>query len=150
MKEFKKILFPVDLSESSPKLVPYVLTMAEKFGSEICLLFVGSVLGHFTSIYVPHPSIDRFEKEVTEGAKKRLQEFKEEHFQAFPDTKAVVLSGDISEKILNYIKSEEVDLVIIGTHGRKGLEKVVFGSVAERVAKGSAAPVLLLNPHKIS
>jgi nucleotide-binding universal stress UspA family protein len=149
MKEFKKILFPVDLSESSPKLVPYVLTMAEKFGSEICLLFVGRVLDHFTSIYVPHPSIDKFENEVIEGAKKRLQEFKEEHFQAFADTKAVVLSGDIAEEILNYIKSEGFDLVIMGTHGRKGLEKVVFGSIAERVAKGSTAPVLLLNPHKI-
>ncbi|MCJ7616485.1 MAG: universal stress protein [Desulfobacterales bacterium] len=150
MKEFKKILFPVDLSESSPNLVPYVLTMAEKFGSEIHLLFVARVLDSFTSIYVPHPSIDKFENEVTEGAKKRIQEFKEEHFQAFPDTKAVVLSGDISEEILNYIKSEGVDLVIMGTHGRKGLEKVVFGSVAERVAKGSKAPVLLLNPYKMS
>jgi nucleotide-binding universal stress UspA family protein len=78
MEEFKKILFPVDLSESSPKLVPHVLTMAENFGSELCLVFVARVLKHFTSIYVPHPLIDRFENEVTEGAKKRLQEFKEE------------------------------------------------------------------------
>jgi len=149
MKEFKKILFPVDLSESSPKLVPYVLTMAEKFGSEICLLFVGRVFDYFTSIYVPHTSVDAFENEVVEGAKKRLQEFKEEYFQAFPGTKAVVLSGDISGEILNYIESEGVDLVIMGTHGRKGLDKIVFGSVAERVAKGSTAPVLLLNPYKI-
>ena len=149
MKEFKKILFPVDLSESSPKMVPYVLTMAEKFESEISLLFVARILESFSSIYVPHPSIDKFENEIAEGAKKRIQEFKEEHFQAFPDTKAVVLSGEISDKILDYIKSEGVDLVIMGTHGRKGLEKVVFGSVAERVAKASAVPVLLLNPYKI-
>ncbi|MCJ7614973.1 MAG: universal stress protein [Desulfobacterales bacterium] len=150
MKEFKKILFPVDLSELSPKLVPYVLTMAEKFGSEICLLFVARVLDHFTSIYVPHPSIDKFENEVAEGAKKRIKEFKEEHFTAFPDTKAVVLSGDIADEILNYIKSEGFDMVIMGTHGRKGLEKAFFGSVAERVAKVSPVPVLLLNPYKFS
>lgn len=149
MKEFKKILFPVDLSEASSKLVPYVLTMTEKFGSEVCLLFVARILDHFTSIYVPHPSIDKFENEVAEGAKKRIQEFKEEHFQSYPATKAVVLSGDISEKILNYIKSEGFDLVIMGTHGRKGLEKVVFGSVAERVAKMSPVPVLLLNPYEV-
>ena len=143
-------MFPVDLSESSPSLVPYVLTMAEKFGSEICLLFVARVFDYFTSIYVPHTSVDAFENEVVEGAKKRLQEFKEEHFQLFPDTKAIVLSGDISEKILNYIKSERVDLVIMGTHGRKGLDKIVFGSVAERVAKVSPVPVLLLNPYTMS
>ena len=127
MKEFKKILFPVDLSETSPKLVPYVLTMTEKFGSEVCLLFVARVLEHFTSTYVPHPSIDKFENEVTEGAKKKIQEFKEEHFQAYPDTKAVVLSGDISDKILDYIKSEGFDMVIMGTHGRKGLENWPYG-----------------------
>ncbi len=143
-------MFPVDLSESSPKLVPYVLTMAEKFGSEVCLLFVARVLDHFTSIYVPHPSIDKFENEVTEGAEKRIQEFKEEHFQAFPDTKAVVLSGDISDEILNYIKSEGFDMVIMGTHGRKGIEKAFFGSVAERLTKVSPVPVLLLNPYKVS
>ncbi|MCJ7617334.1 MAG: universal stress protein [Desulfobacterales bacterium] len=150
MKKFKKILFPVDLSESSPKLVPYVLTMAEKFGAEIHMVFIARILDHFTGVYVPHTSIDVFEKEVVEGAKKRIQEFKEEHFQAYPDTKAVVLTGDISDKILAYIKSEGFDLVVMGTHGRMGLEKIVFGSVAERVAKMSPVPVLLVNPYKVS
>jgi nucleotide-binding universal stress UspA family protein len=150
MKEFKKILFPVDLSEASPKLVPYVLTMAEKFGAEIHMVFIARILDHFSGIYVPHTSIDVFEKEVVEGAKKRIQEFKEEHFQAFPATKAVVLTGDISDTILDYIKSEGFDMVIMGTHGRKGLEKAFFGSVAERVVKVSPVPVFLVNPYKVS
>ena len=150
MKEFKKILFPVDLSESSPKLVPYVTTMAEKFGAEIHLLFVARVFEYFSGIYVPHPSISKFEDEIVEGAKKRLKEFTEEYFSDLPGTKAEVVPGDISEEILKYTGSKGIDLLILGTHGRKGLEKVVFGSVAERVAKASPVPVLLVNPYKVS
>ena len=150
MKEFKKILFPVDLSESSPKLVPYVTTMAEKFGAEIHLLFVARVFAYFSGIYVPHPSINKFEDEIVEGAKKRLKEFTEEYFSDLPGTKAEVVPGDISEEILKYTGSKGIDLLILGTHGRKGLEKVVFGSVAERVAKTSPVPVLLVNPYKVS
>lgn len=55
MHHFKKILFPVDLSEASPKIVPYVREMAAKFNAEVHLLFVARILQHFTSIYVPHP-----------------------------------------------------------------------------------------------
>jgi nucleotide-binding universal stress UspA family protein len=55
--------------------------------------------------------------------------------------------GDAAEEVLNYVRSEGIDLVIMGTHGRKGLEKVVFGSVAERVVQKSPVPVLTINPH---
>ena len=78
MKEFKKILFPVDLSGTSPKLVPYAVTMARKFDAEMHLLFVARDFAYFTSIYVPHPSIDNFAKEIEQGAEKKLEEFREE------------------------------------------------------------------------
>jgi nucleotide-binding universal stress UspA family protein len=57
VKEFKRILFPVDLSESSAKIVPYVQTVAKKFDAEIHNLLVARVLDYFTGIYVPAPSI---------------------------------------------------------------------------------------------
>ena len=146
MKFAKKILFPVDLSEVSPKIAPYVKEMASKFGSEVHLVFVARVLQHFTSIYVPHPSVSNFEAEVVQGAEKKLKEFVDEHFQDV-SPKAKVILGDAAEEILNYVRSEGVDLVIMGTHGRKGLEKIVFGSVAERVLHKSPVPVLTINPY---
>ena len=51
--------------------------------------------------------------------------------------------------IINYVTSKGIDLVIMGTHGRKGLDKVIFGSVAERVVKTAPVPVMVVNPHKI-
>ena len=150
MKEFKRILFPVDLSESSTKIVPYVQAVAGKFKSKIHILFAARVFEYFTSIYVPHPSINRFEREIIEGAEKRLYEFVDEHFSEFPNTNTVVVAGDASEEIINYIEDQHIDLVIMGTHGRKGMDKIIFGSVAERVVKTSPVPVMVVNPYKTS
>jgi nucleotide-binding universal stress UspA family protein len=146
MELFKKILFPVDLSEVSPKIAPYVGEMAARCDAEIHLLFVARILQHFTSIYVPHPSVSKFEAEIIEGAEKKLQEFVQE---TFPEgsCRAQVVLGDAAEEILNYAKTEEIDLIIMGTHGRKGIERIIFGSVAERVVKKSPIPVLTVNPY---
>lgn len=147
--KFKKILFPVDLSETSPKIVPFVTSMAEKFDSKVHILFVARAFQYFTSIYVPHPSIDMFENEIFEGAQKSLREFTEKYFKDTDRIKTAVVKGDAAEEILNYIKKEGIDLLIMGTHGRKGLDKVIFGSVAEQVSKTAPVPVMLVNPYKV-
>jgi nucleotide-binding universal stress UspA family protein len=149
MKEFKKILFPVDLSESSEKILHYVQEVAKKFEAKIHILFAARVFQYFTSIYVPHPSINKFEQEIIEGAEKKLYKFIDKHFKEYPGTKTVVVAGDASEEIINYVESQGIDLIIMGTHGRKGMDKVIFGSVAERVVKTAPVPVLVVNPYKV-
>jgi len=149
MKEFKRILFPVDLSEASIKVVPFVQGMAAKHGALIHLLFVARVFDYFTSMYVPHPSVSQFEKEVIDGAEKRLYEFAGEHFKGFEGVKSKVAAGDPSDEILNYIDANKIDLVIMGTHGRKGLDRTLFGSVAAYVVKHSSVPVLTVNPYRL-
>jgi nucleotide-binding universal stress UspA family protein len=148
MKEFKRILFPVDLSESSAKIVPYVQSVAKKYASKIHILFAARVFQYFSGVYVPPSSINRFEKEIIEGSEKRLYEFTDEHFSAFPNTKTAVVAGDASEEIIKYIEDRHIDLVIMGTHGRKGMDKIIFGSVADRIVKTAPVPVMLVNPFK--
>jgi nucleotide-binding universal stress UspA family protein len=147
MKAFKTILFPVDLSEISPKIASVVSMMGQTFDAEIHLLFVARVFEYLTSIYVPHPSIDNFHKEIMDGAQKRLAEFRDEHFKGIEKVHWTVRGGDIAEEIIAYAKEVQADLLILGTHGRKGIDRVVFGSVADRVAKMSPTPVLLVNPY---
>ena len=146
MPRFKKILFPVDLSEASPTVAPYVRTMAEKFNARVYLLFVARVLHHYVTMYVPNPSINQFEKEMLEGAEKRLYEFKDRYFNGIEGLKTSVLPGDPSEEIIRFASEEKIDLIIMGTHGRKGIDKIVFGSVADRVVKTSPVPVMVINP----
>jgi nucleotide-binding universal stress UspA family protein len=150
MVKINKILFPVDLSEMSQKIVPYIVTMAEKFNTDIHLLFVVNNIEHFPGFHVPNTMIYNLQMEITEKAEKKLHEFENEYFKNFPNTKAVVELGNIAEEIKKYAEDTKIDLIIMGTHGRKGLEKVFFGSVADRVIKSVHIPVLLVNPNKES
>lgn len=148
MEDFRKILYPVDLSEVSSKIVPYVLTLAHKFNAEIHMLFVISSLEHYATFYIPHPSLDKFEQELTKGADQKLREFAREFLNDYPSVRMEVLHGDPAEEIVKYVESQGIDLIVMGTHGRKGLEKVIFGSVADQVVKRSPVPVMTVNPHR--
>lgn len=148
MKEVKMILFPVDLSEVSPKIVPSVLFLARKFDAEVHLLLVAGTFEKFKTFYVPHPSLKTFGEEVLKGGQRKLKEFVEEFFADYPKTKQVVVQGDPAEEILKYAAEQKMDLIVIGTHGRKGLDRVLFGSVANEVVKNSPVPVLTINPYR--
>ena len=149
MNNVKKILFPVDFSKVSPVIKPWVLTIAEKFKAEIHLLFVVRRLGHLSSIEVSEMSINAFEAEIIKAGENQMETFLNEHFSDYPDIKPKVVVGDAAEEILRYIESEGIDIVVMGTHGRKGLDRIFFGSVANTVIKNAQAPVMSINPYRI-
>lgn len=149
MLEIKKILFPVDFIENSSKILPYVLSLAEKYDSRIYLLHVVPNIDKWGVHYLPHPSMKTFQKEAEEGASRAMEELCNERLKGCKNFKRILTSGDPATEILKTIETEEIDLVIMGTHGRKGLEQVIFGSVAENVVKKATVPVLVVNPHMI-
>lgn len=149
MNKFKRILFPVDFSEVSPKIVPWVTDVTKKFESELHLLFVARSFQYYGSMYVPSVSIQTIEHNIIEGGEKQMEEFARTYCGDYPACKTSVILGDPAEKILRYIKSEGIDLVIMGTHGRKGLDRILFGSVADRVIKMSPVPVMSINPYRV-
>jgi nucleotide-binding universal stress UspA family protein len=149
MRPFEKILFPADLSDVSRKIIPYVTMVAETFRAELHLLFVARMFKYYDNIYVPPVSIAGFEGEIVKGGKRRLDEFVKEHVKDCCIFEAKVLLGDPAEKILQYVRSEGIDLVIMGTHGRKGIDRILFGSVAAHVVKMSPVPVMTVNPYRI-
>ena len=148
MNGFKKILFPVDLSDASPKIVPFVSMLAKKFETEIHLLFVARRIGYYANIYVDPGYIQSFEGEVIKGAEIKIDTFAKTYFREYPACKIKVILGDAAEEIIDYIETGGIDLVIMGTHGRKGLDRILFGSVAERVIKMSPVPVMSVNPYR--
>jgi nucleotide-binding universal stress UspA family protein len=149
MLEIKKILFPLDLTENSSKILPYVLSISEKYNSIVYLLHVVQDLNKWGKLYVPHPSMDKLQKEANEAARKAMDTVCENQLQSCPNFQKKVVSGDAADEILKVLESEDIDLLIMGTHGRKGLEHVIFGSVAEKVVKKSPVPVLSINPYKL-
>lgn len=96
-----------------------------------------------------HPSMDKLQKEANEAVKKAMDTTCENQLQSCPNFQKRIVSGDAAEEILKVIDSEDIDLLIMGTHGRKELEHVIFGSVAEKVVKRAPVPVLSINPYKL-
>lgn len=150
MVEIKRILFPIDFTENSAKILPYALTISEKFGATIYLLHVVEDFSKWIGgFYLPSIPVDFYHKEVMNAAEKTLEDI-EKQFQGYPDVKKAIVFGDPIQEILKIIEQDNIDLVIMGTHGRKGLEHIIFGSVAENVVKKSPAPVMTINPYRLS
>ena len=149
MVKADKILFPCDFTQNSSKILPYVLSIAEKYSSQVYILYVDELHewgGHF----IPHPSIETLQKEALKAAEKAMDKICEEQLQSCPNFQRKIVSGEPATEILKLIESEDIDMVVMGTHGRKGMEHAIFGSVAENVVKKSPVPVLVVNPYKVS
>jgi nucleotide-binding universal stress UspA family protein len=149
MIEIEQILFPCDFSDNSRKILPYVLSLSQKYDSTIHLLHVVEDLLKWGGFYVPHPSLGQYQAELLKNAEKRMEEICEDQLQGCRNFKRIIVSGDPALEILKAIELNAIDLVIIGTHGYKGLEHTIFGSVAENVVKKSPVPVLVVNPYKV-
>ena len=149
MIEIKKILFPCDLTENLPKILPYVISFAEKYNSTIYLLHVVQRLPLWCMSYVTDlASWDELQKKAIEDSEKVLDRVCEEQ-QDYSNFQTRTVLGDPASEILKTIEIEGIDLVIMGTHGREGLDHAIFGSVAEKIVRKSSIPVLIINPYKL-
>jgi nucleotide-binding universal stress UspA family protein len=149
MVKIEKILFPTELREYSLKILPFVISMSEKYNSTVYLLHVIEDLSKWGGFYIPHISLDLYQKEAMEAAEKFMDKVCRQQMQGCPNFERRIRTGDPDIEILRTIESEDIDLVIMGTHGYKGLEHAIFGSLAEKVLKNSAVPVLTINPYKL-
>ena len=146
MVEIKRILYPIDFSECSYQVLPYVLYVAEKYDAEIYLLYVVDDLRQFAGMHVPHTSISNFVEQAMVESEKMLDKICDEHLQSCPNFQRRLVMGDPRLEIFRMVESEKIDLVIIGSHSRRGLERIIFGSVAEYVVKNASVPVLTVKP----
>ena len=142
---FPKILFPVDLSENMHKTLPYVLEMADKFGSEIHCVYCLHMANFYVGTGISITFFTDFENTVYERVKIKLEKFTEENFNdRIIHTK--ILNGRPGDKIVEYACSEQLDLVIMG-HNSTGIERAILGSVAGHVVKYSPVPVMVICPE---
>lgn len=143
MLAIKKILFPVDFSESVDDLVPYALTLAQKFGADLYVMTVTADMSSFATFYAPHSNIQGFQDEVYKSAAKKVDALLH-HLKDAPKVETRIAKGNPAEQIIDAVKKEGIDLIVMGTHSRSGLEKAIFGSVCDKVIKSAACPVLTI------
>lgn len=148
MNEVKKILVPVDFSENSQKILRSAAQIAEKFSANLAIVFVVQSFDDYSGFFVPHMPIAQFEDEMVQSAEKKMASFLKENLPAALSCDSKILTGDVAEEITGYAGSIKADMIVMGTHGYKGLEKVLFGSIAEKVVKTAPCPVLTINPYR--
>ena len=149
MEDFKNILYPVALTDISPKVAQYVVTLARQLGAQVHLLHVLRPFDWFVDTYVsdpPKPDFKRiasdFEDQVLQQAQQKLEAFKLKHLKDIRIASASVVTGTNYKKILEYAKAKGIDLIVMGTGTT--VQRVMFGSVAEKVSRLASIPVMLV------
>lgn len=156
MKEIKTILLPIDFSEAASALLQYGVYLAEKYGARLAIVYVAEDPFTYSSLpltdYSGLPLTDipfnQLEEDMTKYAQERMERFLEKNMaQATVAYEGTVLFGHVAEEIITYAHDKNVDLIVIGTHGFKGLDRMLLGSVAEKVVKLAPCPVMTIKAH---
>ena len=148
MNEIKKILVPVDFSENSQKILRTAVDFSARFKAEVVIVFVVQSFDDYSGFFVPHMPIVQLEEEMVKSAKEKMKSFVAETLNGSVSYTTAILSGDVVEEINSFAAKENADLIVMGTHGYKGLDKILFGSVAEKIVKTAPCPVLTINPYR--
>ena len=148
----KKILVTTDLSEESKHSFVRALEMAKAFQSSVSLLAVIEDPAQAAFSYAldfpvyPAPDIQR---QVIQKLEKDLQELAQAHFASVPCSCHIVeANGPVHSEILKFAHSQNMDLIVLATHGRTGFSHLLIGSVAERVMREARCPVLVVPSRK--
>lgn len=150
--EIKKVVTPVDFSDNSKLIAESSAYLAGKFGASMHLVFVVQNFEDYSGFFVPQMTLPTLEGELIESAEKKMASFCEEMVDfckkcGVDDLVYKVFMGDVGEKIVEYSIEIGADLIVMGTHGYKGLEKIMFGSVADKVVRSASCPVTTINPY---
>jgi nucleotide-binding universal stress UspA family protein len=142
----------VDFSDNSRLIAESSAYVAGKFGAAMHLVFVVQNFDDYSGFFVPQMTLPTLEGELVESAETKMASFCGE-MVAYCESVGVkelsykVFMGDVAEKIVEYAADLKADMIIMGTHGYKGLEKIMFGSVADKVVRSASCPVLTVNPY---
>ncbi len=147
MIQLKKVLLPTDFSEYSEAARAYACSFVEKFNAELHLLHVLQDLVAMApepGMAFPPPGDYMKELEISaeQALAKRPGEDLSEQYTVVRD----VRHGTPFLEIIRYAKEHDVDLIVMGTHGRTGLAHMLLGSVAEKVVRKAPCPVLTIRP----
>jgi nucleotide-binding universal stress UspA family protein len=139
----RRILHPSDFSSASRAAFRKAIDMAKASRAELLLLHVVSpVVPVPGDGYVSPEMYDQLSASSRAWAQKRLDSLVAQAKKSRARVKGFILEGAASDEIVRFARARRVELIVMGTHGRKGLAKLFVGSVADRVVAAATCPVL--------
>jgi nucleotide-binding universal stress UspA family protein len=150
MLKIKKILYPTDFSSCSKQAYAHALFIAEQYGAELHMLHVITIYSE--NAYDPgydFPDLEEYNIHLEKHALEKSDQLIKEH--TFSKTKILKIQErgySPSAVILKYAQDKNIDLIVMGTHGRRGLGYLFLGSVAEEVTRFARRPVYTIREQK--
>ncbi len=146
MIELGQILIPTDFSDYSRQASEYACELAKRFDAQIHVLHViQPLVAAMPSPGAPIP--ESLLADAERAAEEQLQQWLATEFEQVSQVTRATMRGTPFVEIVRYSKDHEIDLIVIGTHGRSGLTHALIGSVAERVVRKAPCPVLSVRPQ---
>jgi nucleotide-binding universal stress UspA family protein len=139
----KNILFPTDFSAASRAALPFAQSLARVYGSTIWFAHSLAPEPHLQVVTDRVPEQDYF---ACQKALSKLDALATEAASFGVSTKTILDQGDVAATIPAMIRQNEIDLVIVGTHGRRGVGKLIMGSAAEKIYRSATCPVMTVGP----
>jgi len=144
--KYKKVLFCTDFSKISDCAFDYAFGLARR---DDAVLYILNVTPHipepyFADAYLSNELLDKIETDHQEYLRKMFNDKYLKHIKDKTKIKTVNKSGREDDEIIAFVREEEIDILVIGTHGRTGVEHAFLGSVAEKVIRRSPVPVFVI------
>src|SRR6185437_5910371 len=142
-------LCPVDFSENSVMAYRHALSLAEHYRSRLVVQHVEELWRYPSASFAASAGAhDEFWQAIRQGGKMKLQEFVKNHEYNGVHSELVVHEGMAPDVILSFAQSQKVDVIVMGTHGHRGFDRLMVGSVTNRVMRRAPCPVLAVsNPR---
>jgi len=144
MLQIERILCPVDFSESSATAYDYAQSLARHYQAKLFLEHVVDFILPSYAYYAPSSYLDEIYREMCAEGREQLQDFVKTHTRNGVQPECLVYEGAVTDSILAFAEAQKVDLIVMGTHGLKGLDRFNLGSVADKVLRKARCPVLVV------
>ena len=141
MIRIKRLLSPIDFSDSSKQALRYAVEFARSFGAELHVLNVIEPVMYPAEMFGQIGMVD-VESVLEKSSREEIADWHKSFIPAEVRSVVEVLRGRPFAEIVRYAQEKEIDLIILGTHGRSGLDHFLLGSTAEKVIRKAPCPVL--------
>ena len=144
--QLKSILCPIDFSDFSVAAYQYALSLAEYYKATIVALHIVELWKYpFADYAAQEADYATFSRALCEGGEAQLQRFVKLYSAAGLQPELVVHQGNAPRCILSVAQKENIEVIVMGTHGRRGFDRLVLGSTTDRVLRKAACPVLVVS-----
>ncbi len=146
MRAINKIIVPVDFLEYTGALVEFAVDMAKKLDVGLNFIHVVEPV-HVYGDYAG-TAVEDFESRMAETGEEKMRKLVEANRDTCSGCEGKIAKGDVVGSIVSYAKEQDGGMIILATHGKRALDEIWLGSIAERVVKRSPCPTLVFNPGK--